>query len=221
MNEQPANKDWSNSHQKATAELEIIIRTDIKPPAETAQQSTGPPPEADLQYAVMDKVQATLHRILASMKEGKPDPESVFQKGLAALADIDRERFVIENLLESVKRGESLAKTLTAYRSLNLTDIEVTKAQSDDSGTPRPSIVGAGDTFLQCVKWLKTVATKIIHIIINAMKMTPKFVGIKPSIGWSGLFPSFSLQFDLEAKSLNLHDLFHGLTEGLSGVKAR
>ena len=93
-------------HQTAATELEVIIKNHIDPPTDETQQK------------LVVKHQKTLEDILSNVNEEKFEPTSVFQKGLTALANMDKERFLIENLLEAVKRGESLRDTVEKYQTL-------------------------------------------------------------------------------------------------------
>jgi hypothetical protein len=56
-----------------------------------------------------------------------------------------------------------------------------------------------------------------MELVANAVKVVPNFVSLKPkpSIGLAGPFPTFDLQFDLEAESLTIHELFHDLIGSL------
>jgi hypothetical protein len=58
----------------------------------------------------------------------------------------------------------------------------------------------------------------VMEIAINAIKVIPKLVAIKPkpSIGLSGPFPTFTLQFELEAESITIHELFNDLKAGIT-----
>jgi hypothetical protein len=50
----------------------------------------------------------------------RPDPETVFGRGLRGLHQIEEFRSILTNLLEAVKRGDSLLNRLVAYRDLGL-----------------------------------------------------------------------------------------------------
>jgi len=213
MPEHITDDDWfRHFHQAALTELIVIIKEESERPTDGAQKR------------LLDEHQATLNNILARLGEEKPDPASIFQKGLRALADVDKERFLLENLLEAVKRGESFRNTLERYHAVGLTDIDVSQlpletppSEKEKAPALPASSVGAGNLLQQFLNKLKQVATKTMQIVINAMKVIPKFIGIKPSIGFSGPFPSFSLQFELQTESITLHELFQDLTRGLGG----
>lgn len=211
MSEALTEMDWfRHFHQAAATELTVIIKNHIDRPTDVTQQK------------LVAKHQETLDGILSSVNEEKFEPTSVFQKGLTALANMDKERFLIENLLEAVKRGESLRDTVGKYRTLGLTDIDVSQVaidvnnNNDGAASLPPSSVGAGKLLGQFLHKLKKVSTKLMQLVINAMKAIPKFIGIKPSIGFSGPFPILSLQFDLQTESITLHELFQDLTKGLT-----
>jgi len=209
MTENRTELDWFHHfHQVEMAELVVLIEAYTESPTNPTQQK------------LVEKHQETLKNILNGLKEEKPDPVSVFQKGLAALSNIDKERFVIENLLERVKQGYSLRDTIERYHRLGITDIDVSQIPFDSptplAGVDLPeSSIEFGKLLQGIVQNLKKVATKIIQLLINAMKVIPKFIGIKPSIGFSGAFPTLSLQFDLQTESLTIYELFQDLTKGL------
>ena len=117
-----------------------------------------------------------------------------------------------------MKRGGSLYQSINTYSHLGIKNVDISGMGNDEkdqsSDLPKSS-VGAGGLLKQILNRLKMVATKIMQLLINAMKVIPKFVGIKPSIGFSGPFPMISFQLDLQTESLNLYDLFQDLTKGL------
>jgi len=151
--------------------------------------------------------------IIENLRLGKRDPEAVFQNGLGALKRIEQFRFLLENLIEAVKRDESLNNSLRQYDSLGFFDFKFVDLSEEKRNSPWLSNPGSGRVLRRLWDSLRTVAFTVMDIVANAIKAVPKFVSIKPkpTIGFSGPFPTFSLQFDLEADSMTIHELFHVL----------
>lgn len=121
---------------------------------------------------------------------------------------------MLTNLVEAVKRDDSLQNSIARYDFSGLLDYSVSEALSEKKReSPWPSNLTSGRLLRKLGKRLRTVALTVMEIVANAIKMIPKLVSLKPkpSIGLSGPFPTFSLQFDLEAESITIHELFHEL----------
>jgi hypothetical protein len=151
-----------------------------------------------------------------------PDPDLVLQNGLNALRRIEHFRFVLGNLLEAVKRDDSLENSLIRYQQLELLGFTVpsdlTGEKAEERKSPWRFNPGSGHFLRKLLDRLRKAALTIMEIVANAIKVSSKLISIKPkpSIGLSGPFPTFSLEFDLEAESITIHELFHDLKEGLS-----
>src|SRR5688572_8645439 len=104
MAENRTDLDWFyHFHQVAITELIALMTADVKLKQDVDIS------ENQSQKALLDQHQKLLNGIVESLKkEEKAEPASVFQKGLTALSDLEKERYLLENLLEAVKRGESL-----------------------------------------------------------------------------------------------------------------
>jgi hypothetical protein len=174
----------------------------------------------DSRRILLEQYKAMIGEVIESLTIEKPDPELVLQRGLKALYRIEQFRFLLGNLLEAVKRDESLKNSLIHYKSLGLTDFTPPQSftQEEEKKSPWPSNAGAGRFLRKLWEQLRKAALTIMEIVLNAIKLVPKLVSIKPqpSIGLSGPFPTFSLEFDLEAEAITIHEFFHDLTEGLS-----
>jgi hypothetical protein len=216
MTENRTDLDWFHHfHQVAITELVVLMIADVK-----LQQDIDVS-ENQSQRALLDHHQRLLQGIVESLKqEEKLEPASVFQRGLTALSDIEKERFLLENLLEAVKRGESFRNMLERYNTLKLTDYEIANLPRESPAPTKPNIqspvlpsssIGAGSLLRQLLGRLKKVSLKIMQLLVNALRVIPKFMSIKPSIGFSGPFPSLSFQLDLQTESRNLYELFQEL----------
>jgi hypothetical protein len=60
-----------------------------------------------------------------------------------------------------------------------------------------------------------------MELLSHALKVSSKFSAIKPkpSVGLSGPFLTFSLEFDLQAESMPIYDLFQDLRSVFSNVE--
>jgi hypothetical protein len=169
------------------------------------------------QVALIDQFSEMTRAVIKDLKLEKPEAELVLRRTLTALNRIERVRFLLENLLEAVKRDQSLQNCLLLYKDLGLIEVQVPKATEDTRASPWRSSVGAGKVLRALWGRLRQVATTVMEIAINAIKVIPKLVALKPkpSIGLSGPFPTFSLQFELEAESMTIHELFNDLKAGM------
>jgi hypothetical protein len=137
---------------------------------------------------------------------GTPDPRAIMNKALAGLSKVEAKSFVLQNLLEAIKKGigsESINVTtiLQGYNRLGLTTIDLgfpveTKIlQYEADGA---NIEGFGKFIRGLLKKVFKIALTLIEIIKNAVKKVFGSVGIKPIIGVTGVFPSLSFQLEVE-----------------------
>jgi hypothetical protein len=108
-------------------------------------------PQAGLPRRILfEEYDKTIRAVLKSLTPSSPDAESVLRGSLNALRLVEELRFIFANLLEAVKRDDSLHNSFTRYRDLglidnvNLTDIQDEKRTSPwlfnrDSGQLLPS----------------------------------------------------------------------------------
>lgn len=155
------------------------------------------------------------YEILKSIKQafGPTDiePDSLFLKGHEALEKLEAFRFVLDNLLEAVKKGCSLQDTMGHYADLGLLD-GLPPLAADTHNSPWASNAGAGRFITWVGKKLKNAALALMEIMTNALKASPKWFSLKPSIGFTAAFPTFMLEIDGE--SVSLRDLFNQLRGG-------
>jgi hypothetical protein len=176
-------------------------------------------PRAGLPRRILfEEYDKTIRAVLKSLTPSSPDAESVLRGGLNALRLVEELRFIFANLLEAVKRDDSLHNSLTRYRDLGLIDnVNLTDVQDEKRTSPWLFNRDSGQLLRKLCQGLRKVALIVMEIVANAVKVVPKFVSLKPkpSIGLAGPFPTFDLQFDLEAESLTIHELFHDLIASL------
>jgi hypothetical protein len=164
---------------------------------------------------VLDSFDKILEDTERELKE-KTDAESLLKNGLRALARIERFRFLLDNLLESVKRDQSLHNSVLLFKTAGLFDSpNVSIDPSEETrNSPWRSNQGSGAFLRKILNRVKQVALTLMELVTNAIKVIPRLVSLKPkpSIGLSGPFPTFSLEFELEAESITIHELFEVLS---------
>ena len=170
-------------------------------------------------YEVLSAMHEQHHHLLDEIiksLEGdlRSDPAVLLHTALAKLSKVDEQRFVIKNLLESLKRGDNIVTTLQNYKNLGLVSVDINATPTLIQQATDPSFTaGLGRFFVGLGKKLDKMALVLMEIISNAIKTIPMFIGIKPSIGMVGPVPSLSLE--LEGESLKLSELFAALRENL------
>jgi hypothetical protein len=166
---------------------------------------------------ILEEYDSLMKDMIASLNVSPPVPESVFKNGLTALKRIEQFRFLMDNLLEAVKRDESLQNSLIRYNALGLTGVTFPPNMGEEKKqSPWPSMRGAGRLLSKVLKGLGNAALTVMEMVTNAINLIPQLAAIKPKavIGFTGPFPTLSLQFEVEVELMALHELFRRLTEG-------
>lgn len=161
-----------------------------------------------------DDLTITLKNIFDGMpRTGQIDPEEVFRKAISFLPALEAKRFLIDNFLEALKRGEYIWDTAKRYQNLGL-------LESFPPNTPQASSENLGKALEKRKSLLARVALTVIRIGINAIKSIPKWVEIEPQITLIGMVPM--LTFTLKGEGMNIQELFDALSEGIEwGTKIR
>jgi hypothetical protein len=148
--------------------------------------------------------------------ENTEEPKSVVKAALQGLNRLDALGFVLQNLMEAVKRDESFSDTIVRYSKLGiLSSVPPLPLAADKKINPWGSSLRVW-RILQSVKsQFRKIALRLITILLNALKTVPMFVKLKPSplIGWSGFLPSFALEFELETEGVALNELIDVLLQ--------
>jgi hypothetical protein len=165
--------------------LGIVVRTDCRA-------------QAGLEHEIYD----SLVEVVKELAADEPlTPQAVLRIGLSGMSRAEEKQFLVQNLLESVKRGNKLTDTINKYRELGLTDVD-TEA---DSPAYNPSAERAKNgAFLNRLgRQIKRFAVRLLKIIVEALRLLGlEKAGIKPSLGLAAGMPSFSLEIDIEAVTI-------------------
>lgn len=173
-----------------------------------------PAPDAPPAHLIMcEQYSKMIGDVIRSLSFDRPAPELVFKNGLNSLKRIEEFRFLLDNLLEAVKRDDSLQNSLTRYGELGLIDFPVSHLAEEKRNSPWPFNRGAGRVLRKLLERLRDAALTVMEMVINAMKQIPHLISLKPKaeIGVSGPFPTFEVQIDIEVEPVTLHELFRAL----------
>jgi hypothetical protein len=167
------------------------------------------------QRMLVHEYEKMVTKIAEDLKRASPEPEMVLEHSTRGLHRVDRCRHLLENLLEAVKRGESLNNTLDEFGRLDLAEKASASSPLGIEKATSPFLwnLGAGRFLRRMLRRLKKLALTLIELVVNAVRAIPRFVSIhpKPSLGFAGAFPTLSFEFDLEAEPITIHELFHAL----------
>jgi len=150
-------------------------------------------------------------------EDAKPDPEQILKKAMSKLNDASRLELVASNLLEGVKEGKHLGELVKRYVELGLIQ-EASSPPAASSGKQDPQLQRRDGSFLEkALGWARKIGTLVWRLGVNAVRTIPRFVKLKPRVrfGFVGPLPTLSLDFELEADGLTLHELGDLLTRGL------
>jgi hypothetical protein len=150
------------------------------------------------------ELRKTLNEIIAKISSaGETGPEQVFKEGIAALDKMDAKRYLIENLLESVKRGDKIVDAMQRYKDLGL--LSPNSTINEDPQEPKDF----GDQLTSKRSIWKRATTAVVQITVNALKSIPKWIEIEPHFAFLGPIPM--IMFTLKGKGMSIHDLFETL----------
>lgn len=178
------------------------------------------------EMAAIDGVIDLIADILKDVS-GETNPKTIARKAFSHLDKVNQQRFVLENMLEGLKRGESMNNLAVNYQHLGLMTVphsgatiilgEVTKEKLEASMIPprpagNPNNIPAPEPGMGKWLWglitgaLKKVAVRLMSMLSNALGAIPHFINIKPIVGMAGIFPTLS--FQLEAGDMSLHEFW-------------
>lgn len=167
------------------------------------------------QSAFQNEQHAFLRNLLTQLApvDGKYSADVTLQRGLSALNKLQARAFIVQNVLEAVKSGKKLTDALRHYHSIGLTDVNPDELKpTADGSQPKNGrfLLGLWDVF-------KKVWGIIVSIIVNAMKTSAEMVGVKPSVGLAGGFPTIS--FEIGPESVSFSEIWERLKAGF-GVES-
>jgi len=153
-----------------------------------------------------DALQQSATRIRETLSAAPSNAEQVFKLAMGSLKEADLNRFVIENVLEALKRGEPCPTVLKRFSELGLP-----VPQNQAAQTPLQPITPFQATMalLERKSIWERLTTSVAQIAVNAIKTVPKWVEIEPEIGFVGCFPKLS--FHLKAKGMTAYEFFEAL----------
>jgi hypothetical protein len=171
--------------------------------------------EKDPQISGLQK--ALQEDILNLFKEIKTDvqadvsAEVTFKSAFGSLDKLEQKRFVLDNLLERLKKGETPARVLHRFQNLGLIDLKSVETKWDEyikleSGeAERPSSSGWGKFIKRQISNLRRFGATVGILACSAFKTLPKFLKIVPAISFLGPIPLIT--FNLGGEDLNLQEL--------------
>ena len=157
-----------------------------------------------------DGLQKTLGGARERLEEkSKSGAEEVFRQALKSLNEVEAKRFVIANVLESLKNGQPIAEILPRYAKMGLAPL------APQLQTPVPidekHIFEMTQALLERKSLWERVTTTIAQIAVNAVKTVPKWVEIEPHFGFVGPLPT--LGFTIKGRGMSVYELFEALSK--------
>jgi hypothetical protein len=189
---------------------------------ETVHNNTSNLHPDDTPQLVLIKNTSSYLRDLLDRMRTLDQPEDVFLEGMSALQELDQRRFIVQNLLESVKNGGSLSQSLIRYNKIGLTNFSEADIQglpTDEQQSPPSEDTKPGRFLQRILDSLKKAAGVVIRIICNAMKVIAGFSDVEPVVGFVGAFPNIS--FQLKTKSQDVSEILTKLIDGLWPTRPR
>jgi hypothetical protein len=156
------------------------------------------------------------------MTDDGPDPESVLKQSMSKLNDANRLELIVGNLLEGLKRGESLDALVARLRKLGLAPGETATQSSQATVHAKLDDVHVqqsdGGFLYRALGKARKIGITLWRMSVNAIKTIPSFVKLKPkpTFGFVGPIPTFSLTFELEPEGATLHELWELLSRGVA-----
>ena len=149
--------------------------------------------------------------------------EQVLAKTMAALTEADRHQFLLINLLEGLKRGETPAKMVEKYNEIGLIDIPIEPVEPPAyrGVMPGPQTVDTQHLPVKPVGMIRrmlnnlaSMCGQLIKIAIVAAKAISDHVKIKfkPVVGSAAFLPSLSFLLEPEVEGeVSIGECFDGL----------
>ncbi|HLO18750.1 MAG TPA: hypothetical protein VK206_28220 [Anaerolineales bacterium] len=159
--------------------------------------------------ALDESLTNTLNNILERLaKPGQLSPQEIFKEALKLIPEVDAKRFLIENLLEDLKRGGNMPDIAQRYHTLGLLNQpEVSNAQ------PTNPVIKLGEKLINRKRSWGKVGAFLCQFAINALRVISKSVEIEPQLLIVGGIPSIGFTF--KGSGLSFDDIIQTLTEDI------
>ena len=161
-------------------------------------------PIKEIDIDIQEEIE-NIYENLIKASSGKP--ENLIKVAMSALDSTERKYFILSNLIEDLKKGQSYSDTIKKYNSVGITNIEVEDSNDEQNNKTSKK----GPAILRTIGSLKKLAHALYQIIINSIKSIPSLVKLKPRVGMSGMFPTIS--FELEGSSVSIQKFFDLLSK--------
>jgi hypothetical protein len=166
-------------------------------------------PEADIPFyrPMIEHVSSLLRSVLYALRS-EQEPEKVFAAAIGGLNRVEQEQFILENILESLKRGDELSAIMDRFQSLGLFETNLVP------DAPPPSPVDQGSFLMRLRMKLGKSAMVLAKVALSAARAAGKFVDVVPVVGFVGPVPTISLQLQPKGASVDeVLELVMGIIE--------
>lgn len=171
---------------------------------EAKQEVNLGPLDTDL----MSTLTSIFEKLSAAQERG---PEEAFKTALEATNAVDAKRFILENLLEGMKRDNqaNIQQLITRYQELGLL--------SKDSPPISPTLTPLQGTIalVERKSILERFGIAVAQLGIATFKAIPKFVEVEPGLTFVGPIPCLS--FNLKGKAINGYEILEIARKAASG----
>lgn len=128
----------------------------------------------DINRGIIDSIQ----ELLNSLQDESIKPMSLFKKAYGFLNEVDQREFVVNNIMESLKKGKSLGEINSDFKKIGL----VSKMAGDLSDYyDKEFLEFCLNLKFKTFKTLKTIGSRIVT---KSIKAIPEFISIKPQISF-------------------------------------
>jgi hypothetical protein len=170
---------------------------------EVKQEIKLEPLDTDL----MSTLTSIFEKLSAAQERG---PEEAFKTALEAINVVDAKKFILENLLEGMKREDNVTiqQLMTRYQKLGLL--------SEDPPPIPPNQPPLQKTIALVERksiW-ERVGIAVAQLSLVAFKAIPKFVDVEPSLTFIGPIPCLS--FNLKGKAINGYEILETARKAVS-----
>jgi hypothetical protein len=159
------------------------------------------------QNVILEDCRSLIGDVVVSLDKPEATPRAVLQLAVSKLGRVEAKSFVLQNLLEALKRGESLQNVPRRYADLGLSEAPQEPDEEEQLSGKQipPSSLNAAWLIRRLQQALADVGVALINMVMNAIKHIPSLAKIKPRpiVGVSGFFPTLALSLDLEASSIS------------------